>query len=297
MGKKKLFVRDSDMNELIKKIEHLGMRHGVGKVFSDFVAFCAYAISNPVDGIHREEQETAYLSIAKSYTKAEMNLFSECFADLVMLADTYAKDVGPRDILGKVMESLGLTSDSTGQFFTPEEVSIFMAKILMGNPEEAISEKGYITINEPCSGSGRMLLAAAEVLNENKINYCSQMCVLAEDVDLRCAQMTYVQLSLYGIPAVVKHKDTLSMKTWSVWYTPVYMLNKWFWREGFVETEEEQQTNQLFRLASEPLYAAMCSIMAQEKKECMIEMEQNKMYEFHFDFDLSNLKQTTRQVV
>ncbi len=32
--------------------------------------------------------------------------------------------------------------------------------------------------------------------------------------------MTYIQLSLYGIPAVVIHGNTLTQEAWSEWFTP-----------------------------------------------------------------------------
>ena len=37
---------------------------------------------------------------------------------------------------------------------------------------------------------------------------------------LKLRLMAYIQLSLYGIPAVVIHGNTLTMETWSHWYTP-----------------------------------------------------------------------------
>ena len=44
--------------------------------------------------------------------------------------------------------------------------------------------------------------------------------LVAQDIDIRCVWMAYIQLSLYGIPAVVIHGNTLTMETWSQWYTP-----------------------------------------------------------------------------
>ena len=39
--------------------------------------------------------------------------------------------------------------------------------------------------------------------------------------------MTYIQLSMLGIPAVVRHQDTLTQETMSTWYTPNYILDLW----------------------------------------------------------------------
>ena len=54
--------------------------------------------------------------------------------------------------------------------------------------------------------------------------------------------MCYLQLALYGIPAVVVHGNSLTLEEWSRWYTPVYILEGWGWRSRrAVEQSAEQQ--------------------------------------------------------
>jgi hypothetical protein len=36
--------------------------------------------------------------------------------------------------------------------------------------------------------------------------------------------MAYIQLSLYGIPAMVIHGNTLTMEEWDRWYTPCALV-------------------------------------------------------------------------
>ena len=43
--------------------------------------------------------------------------------------------------------------------------------------------------------------------------------------------MAYIQLSYLGIPAVVVHGDSLAMQEYARFYTPVYMIGGWIWRE------------------------------------------------------------------
>jgi hypothetical protein len=57
------------------------------------------------------------------------------------------------------------------------------------------------------------------------------MVVTAVDVDLKCVYMTYLQLALYGIPALVICGDTLLAKEYSRWHTPVYILDGWQWKQ------------------------------------------------------------------
>lgn len=87
-----------------------------------------------------------------------------------------------------------------------------------------IEKKGYITVCEPCIGSGGMVLGAAKAMANWKMNYQTQMLVTGIDIDMKCVQMAYLQLSLLGIPAVIIHGNNLTNEVWSRWYTPAYIL-------------------------------------------------------------------------
>lgn len=47
---------------------------------------------------------------------------------------------------------------------------------------------------------------------------------VAQDIDIRRVWMAYIQLSLYGIPAMVIHGNTLTMEEWDRWYTPCALV-------------------------------------------------------------------------
>ena len=55
-----------------------------------------------------------------------------------------------------------------------------------------------------------MILAVAAVLKEKGIDYQKCLDVVAQDLDWNGVYMTYIQLSLLGIPAVVVQGDTLT---------------------------------------------------------------------------------------
>ena len=74
--------------------------------------------------------------------------------------------------------------------------------------EKIIDKNGYITLSEPCCGAGAMILGFVKALKDEDINYQQNLLVYAVDISEICAYMTYVQLSLYGIPAIVVRKDT-----------------------------------------------------------------------------------------
>lgn len=92
------------------------------------------------------------------------------------------------------------------------------------------------------------------------------MCVCAVDIDIRCAMMTYIQLSYLGIPAVVIHGDTLSAKEFTRFYTPVYILNNWIWREQMSITDTTCLDDEKLKCMLEPVCAVMKYGFGEEKK-------------------------------
>jgi hypothetical protein len=42
--------------------------------------------------------------------------------------------------------------------------------------------------------------------------------------------MTYLQLSLLHVPAIVVHGNSLSLEEFGHWYTPAHILDGWNWK-------------------------------------------------------------------
>lgn len=53
--------------------------------------------------------------------------------------------------------------------------------------------------------------------------------------------MTYIQLSLYGIPAVVYCGDSLSQKMRFKMETPLYFIYYWKFRMAYIKDKEENK--------------------------------------------------------
>ena len=100
------------------------------------------------------------------------------------------------------------------------QICSLMAEIQMADAENALITKPYITVNDPCSGSGALLLGYAGAMKRHKIEYQTKMRAVATDIDLKCVHMAYIQLALYNIPAVIIHGNTLTVEEWSHWFTP-----------------------------------------------------------------------------
>lgn len=221
---------------LEKLIQGLGSTHSTWKVFEDFLAISAISVSNAVDRGPWDEREKEYLSIVSRYSKPELEQYVSMFSELVMALEQ--KNEHPGDVLGEVFHDLGLHNHYTGQFFTPQHLSDFMGDITAIDVGQIIEKHGYCSILEPASGSGTMVLGFAQAMKEQGYNYQQQLLVQAVDVDIRCVHMTYLQLSLYGIPAVVVHGNSLSMEEWSHWKTPMYQLGGWPIRSAFQQRYE-----------------------------------------------------------
>lgn len=116
------------------------------------------------------------------------------------------------------------------------------------------AEEKVVTLNEPSCGSGSMILAYAEMMQKHGRNYCSELVVLAQDLDIHCVLMTYIQLSLYGIPAVVLHGNTITTEEFDRWYTPIYILDRWVWRKPLGMTGKRSLDDEKLKVCQEPMY-------------------------------------------
>lgn len=227
------------MSEAITKkriadaLQSLSIAHSPHEVFFDFVASAAYAFVNLLepDSKKKAAREESYLSLQKKYSPEEVKKFGDILGMTLLYAD---QEDGIYDVLGPIYESMGISNKKTGQFFTPQNVAELVANLAIDpTVEEKIKEHGYITIYEPASGAGVNVLMAAQSLKNRGYNPQQVMLVYAADIDKNCMYMTYFHLSIYGIPAVVQHCDTLSMAEWDRWETPAYWLGLWNWRERY----------------------------------------------------------------
>ena len=78
-------------------------------------------------------------------------------------------------------------------------------------PAEQTGIDGRKSVNDPCSGSGRMLLAAAEI--QPNWHFVGQ------DVDLRCVRMTAINLALRNHYGHVVHGDSLRLTANTIYET------------------------------------------------------------------------------
>lgn len=217
-----MMTQEELFKEINKLIDKLCYKQTRWEIISDVVEIGALCIANRVDKRFFDEREKRYFEIKKKYDKQEMDLISETFGTICALLANMSEQ-GFDDWLGKLYMMSGTSSDNRGQFFTPFNVSQLCAEVAFADKE--FKDNEVITFGEEACGSGGMILAAAEVLRQRNINYCYNFLVECGDIDSRCVHMCYLQLALAGIPAVVRHMNTLTMEIWSEWHTPALCIN------------------------------------------------------------------------
>lgn len=213
--------------DLIKTMESLAHRHDLWRVFSDFVEMAAVSIANACDRFNRDRdaREARYMEIIKAYSREEMAAFPQMLGQLTM-----PLECGLDDVLGEVFMELDLGSKWHGQFFTPYEICQLMARLNITEAAKQIEARGFISANEPACGGGAMIIAMAEELQRDGINYQQHLHAVCQDLDLKAVHMAYVQLSLLHVPAVVIHGNTLACEERSHWCTPAHVMGGWDWK-------------------------------------------------------------------
>lgn len=224
MDKKQIISPDGCKKECIRLIEQLGKTHGCWEVFSSLIQMFAISISNWFDFTHYDEREKLYLEEAGKYNSDELQVLVNITAQLTSAIALLANS--PCDILGSIFHDMNLHNKWRGQFFTPQHICDMMAEISIGK-EGFPAGNDYFSVSEPTCGSGAMILGFAKAMKKRGLSVEDSMVVTATDIDLRCVYMTYIQFSLYGIPAVVTHGNSMTMEEWSHWYTPAYLMGRW----------------------------------------------------------------------
>ena len=150
-------------------------------------------------------REDEYLEVAGRYSKDELNDLSGAMACMVMEMERKPFT----DILGVYYCEVQskFTRDAGGEFYTPQEVGKLMAKISVNAPA-AIEAGKPITMNDPASGSGGLILSVAEEFAEaGAVDLIRATC---QDISKTACDMAYINTTLWGIPARVIWGNTLS---------------------------------------------------------------------------------------
>ncbi len=201
----------------IKRITALDHEKSPYDTFRDFceMAFCAYAKTTAPTPERAQELEDRYMQIVGTYRDKDT---VRAYPELLGLAANAIRQ--GCDFLGSVATEMEILNAQIGQFFTPYEVARFMAMMSLEDAAALIGQNGFVTLQEPASGAGGMVLAAADALTQQGFDPGLHMLVNAIDISPLCFHMTFLQLSLRGIPALVEHGNTLTGERFARAWTP-----------------------------------------------------------------------------
>lgn len=190
------------------------------EVFRDFVTLAASELD--LVRIHTPESRARCSQIIARYKPADIGRMHTLFSLMVT-----ALSEAHQDFLGAVYMELGLGADEMGQYFTPHSISVLLAQLAAGDLLAQLKSCPYINLQEPTSGAGGMVIAFAEIMLEAGLNPATQLQVTTIDIDPLAADMTFVQLSLLGVPATVNTGNTLTLQINLTRHTPVWFFSDW----------------------------------------------------------------------
>ena len=182
----------SKQQQFYKLFESLAYTQSRNTVFEDFLDFSLLMLS-------WNKKAEDFKELESRWTKKEEY---ERFTDMLLLYCEMAE--GYNDPLGDLFMEF-LSNDKRGQFFTPMEICTMMAQMQI-NPDMPAAQ----TVCDPCSGSARMLLAAAKI-NPGLVFY-------AADVDKTCCKMSALNMMMNQMEGEVAWMDTLRMEHWQSWH-------------------------------------------------------------------------------
>ena len=216
--------RNPHIKAWIHKLNGVAPYKSLQHKFRDFceLSYTSYARLTTGDAEIAENLEERYMRVVRSYKhKDDIRKMPGLWADAFK-----ALEWGGIDFLGEVAAEIGVLDARQGQYFTPYNVSVMMARLMIGDLQDLkASGRGYVTMNEPCVGSGSLVLAMADAVMWQRRDIPTTLLVSAADLNPLACKMAYIQFTMRGIPAYVAHRDSLAMnEPWDRAWTPPALL-------------------------------------------------------------------------
>lgn len=225
------------------------------QTLSDFLAYCALRLSMRTDPVHTEQRSKTLEQLKTNYKDGEWEAFYQGSVDLCNIFVSNTEAVCYEDLFSVPFTQVGATSGSLKQDFTPADIGKLIGAISVP-PDLLLPEEGFFSLCDHACGSGILLLAGAQRIADSGYNPTEQLVIQAADIDMRCVHMTYLHLSLYGIPAVIVQGDEITLHEDDRWYTPAYLWRKWIWRAPMSFGKSGYISDEKLKCFDEPIYGA-----------------------------------------
>ena len=198
------------------------------------LAYCAYSKRTAPPDL-ADKLEAEYMRVVGTYANKD-----DVRQMPALIAQVHQGVHSGMDFLGIVAGELELLNSDAGQFFTPYEVSKMMAMLTLGSVKAQIADVGYVTVQEPACGAGSMILAVADVLEQEGFDPGLTMWVEAIDVAEIPFKMAFLQLALRGVAGRVYRGNTLSGETFDMGALPA--CHRFLDKHGFPFTKSADET-------------------------------------------------------
>lgn len=186
-----------------------------------------------------EECENKYLEIVKTYDKENLSKIAE-FLGILTQAFNFEK----KDYLGKIYQDINLNSKFNGQFFTPNHVSELMGEI--GINKEDFESKKFLSISDPCCGSGSLIIGAINSLKNEDLS--DKLKIIVQDLDGFCVTMCFIQLTLCEVSATCLIGNSLINEVNEFYHTPCMQVALLM---GLFEDDKNNSEDKLEEIAEE----------------------------------------------
>lgn len=215
---KKTEVKDVTyyQNKILKMFQDKAGKFSSAEIFDDWLD-----ISVASNQLRLNGQIANYINIHNHVfgkykcDKTILQLFSDALHTLYE-----GLGVTKSDILGGVFIQLH-PKENFGKSFIPHPICELMTEITAQSPEKIkkiIEKDGVLGWSDPTCGSGSLLVDAFRYAVENGID-TNKIIFYGNDIDKRCAQMTFLQLELLGTNGMVEIDNTSADITSSVFIT------------------------------------------------------------------------------
>jgi type I restriction-modification system DNA methylase subunit len=227
VDKKERTIKIDYKNEFITILKKISYKKTNREIFNDWLIMASAALYSWKKDMKVEEE---YKQISKQYSEEQLTKFAQLLG-ITSLALQKNND----DFLGNIYNILGLIDRKLGQFFSPYNIAHMMAEI---STDVNMKENKIYKVYDPACGSGVMLLAIARVTINYKNDNNKNILLVGRDIDSQCVHMTFIQLSLLKVPAIVMCGNSLINEIqWqreTLWYH-VYNIE-----ERLIEQEKKE---------------------------------------------------------
>lgn len=194
--------------------------HHRHEVFRDLVAMGTLAMQNAF--LRSPVLEEEYLAIAGRYQAEDMTRMAQLIGCIAGALDCRAGD-----FLGEIFMELEIGSTHMGQFFTSYSASRLMAKLTFSHVAKQLERHPFIKLDDPTCGAGSMVIAVCELMLDQGINPQQKLYARCTDIDAVAVHMYYLQLSYLGVPADVVVGNSLTLKSYRSYRTPMWYIGNW----------------------------------------------------------------------